>query len=109
MARCLFASLLAFLLLPLASCSSAPTSAQDKDGKDDDVDVQATKAREEYIADLKKFLNAKGDAVAKAAPDVAKAVKRYLGKTKKDEEQFELASVAVQVLENKRQNEVALT
>jgi thiol-disulfide isomerase/thioredoxin len=100
--------LLALLALLLTSCSSAPTNAQEKEAQDDDGDIATAKAREEYIGDLKKFLNAKGDAIAKAAPDVEKAVKRFLGKTKKDEEQYELASLAVQVLESKGQSEAAL-
>jgi thiol-disulfide isomerase/thioredoxin len=108
MARCFRAMFVALLALPLASCSSSPTNAQEKKEKEDEADIQTAKAREEYIGDLKKFLSAKGDAVAKAAPDVPKAVKRFLGKTKKDEEQFELASVAVQVLESKGQPDVAL-
>jgi thiol-disulfide isomerase/thioredoxin len=109
MVRSLAAMFVALLILPLASCSSSPTNAQEKEDKTgDDVDIQAAKAREEYIGDLKKFLNAKGDAVAKEAADVPKAVQRFLGKTKKDEEQFELAMVSVQILESKGQSEVAL-
>ncbi len=105
MARYLRAAFFTVLALPLAGCSSPFTSAQEKEAE---ADVQTAKAREELVAELRKFLAAKEDAVARQAADVLKEVKRFLGKTKKDEEQFELANVAVEVLESKGQAEAAL-
>ncbi len=105
MARYLHVGLFALLALLSAGCSSSSTNAQEKD---DDADIQTAKARGELVGELRKFLAAKEEDLAKQAGEVVKEVKRFLDKTKKEEAQFELASVALEVLESKGQAEAAL-
>jgi thiol-disulfide isomerase/thioredoxin len=115
------ATLVALLVLPLSSCSSSPTSAQDKDApdkgaqkkgqeQDEDANGEAdtVQAVKELGGQLKKLMEAKGDDAAKEAPNVVKAVKRFLGKTDKDEQQYEVASYAALVLEMKGETDSAL-
>jgi thiol-disulfide isomerase/thioredoxin len=96
---------LAFLVAALALAGCSSSTAEEGD---DDADLQTAKARKEFFEQLDGFFTARGDDVAKKAPDVLKDVKRFLGKTKKDEEQLQVAMIAAQVLEAKGQSEAAL-
>jgi len=93
------------LLFAVALAGSWPCiQAQEKD---DEADLATAKARKELFEELDKFYEAKKGDVAKAAPEAVRAVKRFLSKTSKDEEQFEVANLAVRLLEAKGQYDAA--
>jgi thiol-disulfide isomerase/thioredoxin len=97
MARYVHTTLFVASVLALASCSSP---AQDE--------IQTAKARKELFGQLDRFYDTKdAAAVAKAAPELLKDIQRFVAKTPKDEEQWQVINVAVRVLETKGQYEVA--
>jgi thiol-disulfide isomerase/thioredoxin len=94
--------------LVLAATALAGCSSSTAEEGEEEADLQTAKARKEFFEQLDSFFSAKDDDAAKKAPDVLKDVKRFLGKTKKDGEQFQVAMIALQVLEAKGQGETAL-